>query len=119
MDLTIVVLSEAVDGNVCEGHHQGKGERNNIYGQSDGMVERETDVPSVAPDREAHILKEMVQVVEKDLLPPHAHGVAKNVVGIDKTHNREDDRDEVVDQHQMDGQPSLAEPFGSFTSVKG
>ena len=112
-----MLLPEAVDGYVDYGHHQDKRQKDNIECQSEGMVERKAHASAIVPDREAHILREILQVVEKYLLPPHAHRVAEHVLGVDERHHRYSQGDEVVDEHQKDGQTSFAEPFGSFTST--
>ena len=114
-----MVLPETVDGDVGKRHHQDERELENIHQQSDGMVKREAHGPAVIPDGDAQICQEIFQVVEKDLLPPHAHGVAEHILGVDERHHRQSDRDEVVDQHEMDGQPGFAEPLGSLTFVRG
>ena len=108
-------LPEVVDSDVCNRHHQDERQTENIGEESEGVVEREADAPAVVPEGDADICQEILQVVEKDLLPPHAHRVAEHVLGVDERHDCQTGGDEVVDEHQKDGQPGLAEPFGGLT----
>ena len=83
------------------------------------MVEREADPPAVVPNRDPGIFEKIVEVVVEDLLPPHADRVAPDVLGKEAGHHPEADRDKVVDDHQEDRQPGLAEPFGSGSFEQG
>ena len=83
------------------------------------MIQWQADSPAVVPEGDAHIFQEIVKVIEKDLLPPHAHRVAEHVLGVDERHHCQTCGDQVVDQHQEDGQLGFAEPLGSFISTRG
>ena len=118
-DPAVVPLSEAVDGHVGDWYHKEERKQHNIHKQSVGMVEREADAPAVVPDRQSGIFQQIVEVVVEDLLPPHADRVAPDVLGKEAGHHPEADRDEVIDDHQEDRQPGLAEPFGSCSFEQG
>ena len=78
----------------------------------EGVVERLVDVASVCEYGGSLVLQEVVEVHQEPLLPAHADRVAVDVVGVHDGAHQGDARDHVVDDHQEDGEPCLAEQVG-------